>query len=83
MENGYYETKMRDKATLTSSQIKQFEKDVKEGKEIDLENYVLEEPIPNTNKYSKAGLTFSTTIEGIMTDGISTMIKFLGKLFGN
>ena len=42
---GYYEYQKHEQVTLTQEQIKQFEQDVKDGKEVDLENY-----LANTNK---------------------------------
>lgn len=82
LENGYYETKLHEKATLTKEKIEEFENDVKEGKEIDANDYLTDTVVPNTNTYSKAGLAFSSTIENFMTKGIGNIMKFLGKLFG-
>ena len=36
---GYYEFEQHNKKVLTEEKIKQFEKDVKEGREIKVENY--------------------------------------------
>jgi len=82
LENGYYETKVGEKATLTAEQIKKFEEDVASGKEIDVEDYLINEVVPNTNSYSKAGLSFSTKVENFMTKGINNIGKILSKLFG-
>ena len=55
-ETGYYEYNLHNKKNLTEKEIKQFEKDVKEGKEIDLKDYLQD----NTIDYS-SNLTKSTT----------------------
>ena len=41
--NGYYEYSNNKKVTLTNEKIKEFEEDVKNGKKIDLENYIVME----------------------------------------
>ena len=39
---GYYEYKNYQKSIMTNEQIKQFEQDIKDGKEVNLDNYVVE-----------------------------------------
>ena len=39
---GYYEFKNYQKMTLTEEQIVQFEQDIKDGKEVDIKNYVVD-----------------------------------------
>ena len=36
LESGYYDVKMGRKATITEEKLKEFEQDVKDGKNIDL-----------------------------------------------
>lgn len=38
--NGYYEYKNKEKAVLTAEQIKKFEQDISEGKNVRLEEYI-------------------------------------------
>ena len=40
-ETGYYQTRTSKVKTLTEEQIKVFEEDIKAGKEIDIEEYVV------------------------------------------
>lgn len=77
---GYYEYKNYQKMVLTKEQIKQFEQDVKDGKNVKLNDYVV-----NTNKYyqtrlSKAGLDLSNIISHLVQKGISSSFDFLVKL---
>ncbi len=62
-ENGYYEYQEYKKVALTNEQIKEFEDDVKNGKKIDLKNYVSKTKKEYGNAVSNAGLSVSKQIE--------------------
>ena len=81
MESGYYETKLGEKVTLTNERIKEFEQDVKDGKEIDVNDYLEDEMIDYSNNISKAGMNISNSTEKFMTSGIQKIFKFIGSLF--
>lgn len=49
---GYYEFEQSRKAIFTAEQIEKFEQDVKDGKEIDINNY-----LDNTNKDYQNGIS--------------------------
>ena len=83
MGSGYYETKMNQEALMTKEKIVEFERDVKEGKEIDINNYLDKSKEEYNNKVSKAGIDFSSGVEKIMTRGIASTLKVLSKLFGS
>ncbi len=53
---GYYEDLNNKKTTLTEEKIKEFEEDVKSGKEIKVENYVVNMKKDYGNKVSSFGL---------------------------
>ena len=53
---GYYEDLNKKKTTLTEEKIKEFEEDVKNGKEIKVENYVVNMKKNYDNKVSSFGL---------------------------
>lgn len=59
---GYYKYQESKKTTLTKEAIKRFEKDVKNGKNINVKNYLQEEKHYN-NKASILGLQISNLIE--------------------
>ena len=46
-QSGYYEYELSRKTKLTDEAIDKFENDVKEGKNIDINNYSVIFPIPN------------------------------------
>ncbi|MCM1371173.1 MAG: hypothetical protein NC181_04735 [Clostridium sp.] len=76
---GYYEYEQRKRKELTEEQIRQFEKDIEEGKEIDINSYL--QPVSNyNNKISDASLSISDTIGNCMSKGIEFIFGGIGKL---
>lgn len=77
---GYYQYKNYQKTVLTNEQIKKFEQDVKDGKNVKINDYVV-----HTNKYyqtklSKMGLNVSNIISDLVQKGINSSFDFLVKL---
>lgn len=58
---GYYDDLNNKKSSLTEEKIKQFEQDIKDGKEIKVENYVVDIKKDYNNKISSFGLFTSKT----------------------
>ena len=81
MNFGYYESRMSDKAKLTEDNIKRFENDVKEGRTIDINSYIVEEEKDYSNSVTKAGNAVSQTVSTFMTDGLNGIFDILKKLF--
>ena len=82
-QTGYYEYNARKKMTFTKEQIEKFEKDVKEGKNIDMQEY-LKNPDKNyQNKISKATLSLSENISKITRKGINVIFSKLGNAIEN
>ena len=81
MESGYYENKIGERVELTNDRIEQFEKDIKDGKEIDLNDYMIEEDKDYGSKFSKFGVQVSDKTEKFMTKGIQNIFNFIGSLF--
>ena len=80
-KSGYYESHLTRKTLLTNEKIKEFEEDVKAGKEIDLESYYVPEKKDYSSFASKLGkkvtLHLSTGLEKIF----NSSGKVLKKLF--
>lgn len=72
---GYYENLNYRKTYLTEEKIKEFEKDVEEGKKINPEDYLVEEDKNYSNKISNFGLKSSLFIE-------KHFKKIMNKVFG-
>lgn len=75
---GYYEYELNKKTNLTKEAIERFEQDVKAGKEIDINNYVVKENKNYDNKFSKAGLTLSNNIKLFFSEGVKFIFNSLG-----
>ncbi len=74
--NGYYEDINNKKTSLTEEKIKEFEKDVKAGKKIDVDNYIVNIKKDYSNFVSDFGLYTSNTFAKYFKIG-------LNKLFGS
>lgn len=79
-QSGYYEYTERKKMTFTKEQIEQFENDVKEGKNIDIKEYLKGTDKNYQNKISKATLSLSETISKYTKKGVNTIFTKLGKV---
>ena len=79
---GYFEYRNSKKVALTNEQIEQFEKDVHDGKNIDLENYIDVNNKNYQNAISKTGLSISNMTEKAIQKFISGSFKVLGDLVG-
>ena len=76
---GLYEYKNYKKMSLTSEQIEKFEQDVKDGKEINIDNYIVEEKKIHDNKIGKAGKYFSFKFSEALTNVLTKTFNFLSK----
>lgn len=76
---GYYEYELHKKVELTDDKIKEFEQDVKNGKNIDIKNYLVETEIDYSNGFSKTGLVVSESIGNMVKTGLESTFNFLNK----
>ena len=76
---GYYEYKKQEQVTLTAEQIKQFEEDVKNGKTIDLENYLEKTNKNYQTKFSQLGLNLSNSIADTIEKGVNKFFGYISK----
>ena len=79
---GYFDYKEHNKKIMTEEKIKQFESDVKEGKNIHLEDYVVNDTKNYENKVSKVGESISKKVEKYVVSGLNTTFKFLNGVLG-
>lgn len=80
VKSGYYEYNLHNKTVLTNESMKQFEKDVSEGKDVTIEDYVVNTSIDYTTRLTRNTNKVSTRVNGILKRGIEGMFKVLGKL---
>jgi ABC-type dipeptide/oligopeptide/nickel transport system permease component len=79
-KTGYVEYASRKQSQLTEKQIKQFEKDVAEGKEIDLKQYINQNYDNYQNKLSNINLKVSEITEKSISTIIQKSFKIIGKM---
>ena len=66
ISTGYYEAKLSEKTTITNEAIRQFEEDVRNGKNVDINDYLTDNYQDYSNQTTKAGYAFSSAIEDLM-----------------
>jgi len=81
LESGYYDVKMSKKATITEEKLKEFEEDVKNGKEIDLKDYIINDTVDYSSYMSNVGNKIGNSLDKLMDGGIANFFKILGSLF--
>ena len=79
---GYFEYRNSKKVALTNKQIEKIEQDIKEGKTVDIENYIETNNQNYQNTISKTGLTISNLTEKAIRKLIDGSFKVLGDLVG-
>lgn len=77
---GYYEDLNNQKASLTEEKIKQFEEDVKSGKEIKVENYIVNIKKDYSNKISGFGLFTSKIFAKYFKKGMNGIFGGVDKM---
>lgn len=77
--SGYYEYNLANKKNLTEDQIKQFEADVKEGKEIDLSSYLEDMEVDYSNKLTRTASDASIKLNEYLKNLLGSTFKILGR----
>jgi len=72
---GYYKTRSEKAKELTEEQIKEFEKDIDLGRDIDVKKYVLYEDKDYTNKLSNTVYKISLKLESIFDKTIKLIFN--------
>ncbi len=80
-ESGFYQYKAYRKAMLTEENIKKFEKDVEEGKNVTINDYVVSDYVDYSNTLSDLGYNIGKLTENVMNRGIKKTLKVLSALF--
>ena len=79
-ETGYYEYKLQNRTVLTKEQMEQFEKDVNNGKDVTLNDYLVETEIDYTTKLTDATVKVSNKVNTYLKKGVELVFKQLNKL---
>ena len=79
--SGYYEFAEHKQVELTEEQIKKFEKDVKNNKNVNLTDYIDEREITYNNLASDTGYELSMWLGDALSNGLDGTFSFLSQLF--
>ena len=82
-ESGYFDDVKSKQVVLTNEQIAKFENDIKEGKEIDVNEYYVDNKDEYNNKFNKLGLFLSSKIEGVVSGILDKAFKALNDFLNN
>lgn len=77
---GYYEYQMQERTILTNEKIKEFEQDIKDNKNIDIEQYFISEEIDYSNKLTNLVYNISTNSTKATRKIIKKIFQKLGTL---
>ena len=80
-ETGYYEYKAHSKVALTQEQIKKFESDLSKGKNVTIDEYLVNDKVDYTTTVGDIGYKFGNIVESLMNDGLKKTLKFFSALF--
>lgn len=80
---GYYDYIAHNKAVLTEESINKFEKDVDSGKNVTIDDYLVNENVDYSNIITNIGYNTGNIIETFMNKGIKNTIKIVSALFYN
>lgn len=79
-KTGYYEYNLQKKKNLTEEEIKQFENDVKAGKEIDINSYLTSDSIDYSNKLTRTTSEVSISLNKYLKKAINNTFYIFEKL---
>lgn len=78
--SNYYEYELHKKVMLTNEDIKRFEDDVKNNKEVDIDNYISSR-VDYSNSFSNASTKVSKETKKYIKQGIEGIFNIFSKMF--
>lgn len=79
-KTGYYEKSVKDKTYLTNKKLKEFEKDISEGKNVDAKDYFPKE-VDYSNIFTKSANNISNKIGLVVNYKAKNIWDFIKTLF--
>lgn len=79
-KTGYYEKSVKDKTYLTNKKLKEFEKDISEGKNVDAKDYFPKE-VDYSNVFTKSANNISNKIGLVVNSNAKNIWDFIKTLF--
>ena len=78
-QTGYYEYKLQNRAVLTKEQMEQFETDVNEGKDVTLNDYLIDNHVDYLNKLTNITVKVNNRVNKYIKKSIEEVFKLLNK----
>ena len=79
-KTGYYEKSVKDKTYLTNKKLKEFEKDISEGKNVNAKDYFPKE-VDYSNVFTKSANNISNKIGLVVNSKAKNVWDFIKTLF--
>jgi hypothetical protein len=79
--SGFYDRKKQESILMTQKQIEKFEKDVEEGKNIDIKGYIKKPSRNYSNTMSNIGYNTSIMVDNFLSYGVKNILKIFKLLF--
>ena len=77
-KSGYYEYNLQNKTIMTNEAMAQFEKDIAEGKDVTLEDYVVTTEKDYTSNLTRTTNKVSVRVNQFLKKGIESVFKMVG-----
>ena len=74
---GYYEYSNHKKTAFTEEQIRKFELDIKNGENIDINDYLVKNKYSYSNKLSTIAINISDKISNIVSSSVKSTFKWI------
>ena len=81
-KSNYYEYSNHKKMIITNKQIEKFEKDINEGKNVNINDYIKEESKDYSNNLTKLGDFISNNMFDISSKVVKISYNFISKVIG-
>lgn len=78
LKTGYYEYNLQNKMIMTSEAMERFERDVKEGKDVRREDYLVSSDKDYTSRLTRGTNKISSKVNVILKKGIEGVFKIIG-----
>lgn len=79
-ETGYYEYKLQNRTVLTKEQMEQFEKDVQDGKDVTLNDYLVETEVDYSNRLTDTTVKISNKVNLYFKKGIELLFRQVNRM---
>lgn len=79
-KSGYYEYENKNKTILTESKIKEFERDIENGKNVNIKDYLVDDTKHYDNKITHLGTKLSKVINNGIISGLEKSFKVIEKM---